>query len=125
MVAGVSSTSQASGRAPRRRSELYQTQAVGIPEDVAVQMPNAPFRPGLEAIAQTLAYDAMTVGDRSLPTDLIASITAPASGCQGGCSCRPAWRRMRDSNSRGVAPNTLSNNADQRSPLAATVHGQY
>jgi hypothetical protein len=33
------------------------------------------------------------------------------------------WRRMRDSNSRGVAPNTLSNNADQRSPAVATVRG--
>jgi hypothetical protein len=28
---------------------------------------------------------------------------------------------MRDSNSRGVAPNTLSNKADQRSPASATV----
>jgi len=28
---------------------------------------------------------------------------------------------MRDSNSRGVAPNTLSNNAGQRSPASATV----
>jgi hypothetical protein len=27
------------------------------------------------------------------------------------CSCRSAWRRMRDSNSRGVAPNTLSKRA--------------
>jgi hypothetical protein len=34
---------------------------------------------------------------------------------------RSRWRRMRDSNSRGVAPNTLSNNAHQRSPMAATV----
>ena len=31
------------------------------------------------------------------------------------------WRRMRDSNSRGVAPNTLSNTADRRSPAAGTV----
>jgi hypothetical protein len=28
---------------------------------------------------------------------------------------------MRDSNSRGVAPNTLSNNVGQRSPRSATV----
>jgi hypothetical protein len=28
---------------------------------------------------------------------------------------------MRDSNSRGVAPNTLSNNAGPRSPASATV----
>ena len=58
--------------------ELYQTQAVGISEDVAAQMRHAPFRPGLEAIAHTLAYDATIVGDRSLPAGLIASITAPA-----------------------------------------------
>src|SRR5262249_59276905 len=38
-----------------------------------------------------------------------------------GCSCRSAWRRMRDSNSRGVAPNTLSNNAPQRSCRAGAV----
>ena len=42
------------------------------------QMRHAPFRPGLEAIAHTLAYDATIVGDRSLPAGLIASITAPA-----------------------------------------------
>ena len=41
-------------------------------------MRHAPFRPGLEAIAHTLAYDATIVGDRSLPAGLIASITAPA-----------------------------------------------
>src|SRR5215467_3593472 len=38
-----------------------------------------------------------------------------------GCSCRSGWRRMRDSNSRGVAPNTLSNNAPQRSYQAGAV----
>lgn len=58
--------------------ELYQTKAVGIPGDVVAQMRNAPFRPGLEAIAHTLAYDAAIVGDRSLPTGLIASVTIPA-----------------------------------------------
>jgi pimeloyl-ACP methyl ester carboxylesterase len=57
--------------------ELYQTKAVGIPEDVVAQMRHAPFRPSLEAIAHTLAYDATIVGDRSLPADLIASVTAP------------------------------------------------
>jgi pimeloyl-ACP methyl ester carboxylesterase len=58
--------------------ELYQTKAIGIPEDVVAQMRHAPFRPGLEAIAHTLAYDATIIGDRSLPTELIASIMAPA-----------------------------------------------
>jgi len=58
--------------------ELYQTQAVGIPEDVVAQMRHAPFRPGLEAIAHTLVYDATICGDLSLPAGMIASIMTPA-----------------------------------------------
>ena len=37
---------------------------------------------------------------------------------------RSEWRRMRDSNSRGVAPNTLSNNAAPRSWRSAAVRDQ-
>jgi hypothetical protein len=48
--------------------ELYQITAVACPPPVVEQMRHAPFRPGLEAIAHTLAYDAAVVGDRSLPT---------------------------------------------------------
>jgi pimeloyl-ACP methyl ester carboxylesterase len=58
--------------------ELYQTKAVGIPENVVAQMRHAPFRPGLEAIAHTLVYDAEICGDLSLPTGLIASTVTPA-----------------------------------------------
>jgi pimeloyl-ACP methyl ester carboxylesterase len=58
--------------------ELYQIKAIGIPEDVVAQMRHAPFRPDLEAIAHTLAYDAAVTGDMSLPTGLLASVTAPA-----------------------------------------------
>jgi pimeloyl-ACP methyl ester carboxylesterase len=58
--------------------ELYQTQAVGIPQEVVAQMRHAPFRPSLEAIAHTLAYDAAIIGDRSLPAGLLAAVTVPA-----------------------------------------------
>jgi pimeloyl-ACP methyl ester carboxylesterase len=58
--------------------ELYQTTAVGIPEEVVAQLRHAPFRPGLEAIAHTLAYDAAIVGDLSLPATLLATVTIPA-----------------------------------------------
>jgi pimeloyl-ACP methyl ester carboxylesterase len=57
--------------------ELYQTEAVRIPEEVVAQLRNAPFRPALEAIAHTLVYDATVIGDLSLPSELVASITAP------------------------------------------------
>jgi pimeloyl-ACP methyl ester carboxylesterase len=58
--------------------ELYQTTAAGIPEDVVAQMRHAPFRPGLEAMAHTLAYEAAIIGDRSLPAALLAAVTIPA-----------------------------------------------
>ena len=58
--------------------ELFQTEGVGIPPEVVAQLRHAPFRPGLEAIAHTLVYDATIIGDRSIPTDLVASVTAPA-----------------------------------------------
>jgi len=58
--------------------ELYQTRAVGMPEEVVTQLRHAPFRPGLEAIAHTLAYDAAIIGDRSLPAAMLATITIPA-----------------------------------------------
>lgn len=58
--------------------ELYQTKAVGIPEAVVAQMRHAPFRPGLEALAHTLAYDAAIIGDLSLPTELLTALSVPA-----------------------------------------------
>jgi pimeloyl-ACP methyl ester carboxylesterase len=58
--------------------ELYQTTAVGIPQDVVAQLRHAPFRPGLEAIAHTLAYDAAIIGDLSLPAGLLATVATPA-----------------------------------------------
>ena len=57
--------------------ELYQTTAVGIPEPVVAQLRNAPFRPGLEAIAHTLVYDAEIVGDLRLPPGLGAAVKTP------------------------------------------------
>ena len=58
--------------------ELYQTRAIGMPEPVVAQLRNAPFRPVLEAIAHTLAYDAAVIGDRSLPAAMLGAITIPA-----------------------------------------------
>jgi pimeloyl-ACP methyl ester carboxylesterase len=57
--------------------ELYQTEGIGIPQEVVAQMRSAPFRPAMEAIAHTLAYDATIVGDLKLPTALIASVMTP------------------------------------------------
>ena len=57
--------------------ELFQTKGVGLPAAVVVQLRNAPFRPALEAMAQTLVYEQTILGDMSLPTELFASVTVP------------------------------------------------
>jgi pimeloyl-ACP methyl ester carboxylesterase len=57
--------------------EMFQTEAVGIPPEVVAQLRHAPFRPGLEAIAHTLVYEAAIIGDRTIPVDRLTSVTVP------------------------------------------------
>ena len=66
--------------------ELYQTKVIGIPEDVVAQMRHAPYRPGLEAIAHTLVYDATIMGDFAPPSELFASIATPTLVIDGEAS---------------------------------------
>lgn len=100
--------------------ELYQTQAVGIPEDVVTQMRHAPFRPGLEATAHTLVYDATIVGDRSLPAGLLATVTVPALVISGDQS--PPFLRAAARAAAAALPNgrlsTLAGQGHDISPEA-------
>ncbi len=67
-----------------------------MPEEVVAQLRQAPFRPGLEAIAHTLVYDATIIGDLTLPTELIASTRRPPSSGESPPLMRDArepWRR--------------------------------
>jgi pimeloyl-ACP methyl ester carboxylesterase len=50
--------------------EYFQTELVGIPADIVVQLRNAPFRASLEAIAHTLEYEALICTDTELRTVL-------------------------------------------------------
>jgi pimeloyl-ACP methyl ester carboxylesterase len=108
--------------------ELYQTQAIGIPEDVVTQMRHAPFRPALEAIAHTLAYDATIVGDRSPPTDLIASVTAPAlviSGELSPPSLRAAARAVAQTLPAGQLSNLPGQTHDINPEATAPVMAEF
>lgn len=69
--------------------EAFQRDCVGIPEDVIVQLRNAPFRPALEAMAHTLVYEATIMGDFTVPDGLLPRIGQPALVLCGGRS--PAW----------------------------------
>jgi dienelactone hydrolase len=65
--------------------EYFQARVVGLPEPLIAQFRRAPFRPGLEAIAHTLIYDATLIGDGGLPTDLSA-VRAPTLALAGGAA---------------------------------------
>jgi len=71
--------------------EYFMTKVVGLPAEFAAQARNAPWWPGQEALAHTLAYDAIIMGDYSLPVERAASVTAPTVVIAGGAS--PAWLR--------------------------------
>ncbi|HEX8051371.1 MAG TPA: alpha/beta hydrolase [Thermoleophilaceae bacterium] len=72
--------------------ELYQTKAIGLPEEVVVQLRNAPFRPGLEAIAHTLVYDAILTRDLTPTTERFGKVTEPTLVLGGGES----WEFLRN-----------------------------
>lgn len=55
--------------------EYFQTRIIGMPEEIVVQLRNAPFRAGLEALAPSLIHDALLV--RELPGTLAAAVKAP------------------------------------------------
>jgi pimeloyl-ACP methyl ester carboxylesterase len=59
---------------------------VGIPEAVVSQMRSAPFRPALEAIAQSLVYEAVLMGDGSLHDELVEGVSTPTLAIAGTAS---------------------------------------
>ena len=94
--------------------ELYQLEGVGLPEELVVQLRHAPFRPGLEAIAPTLAYDAEITRDLSLPTALAAAVPQPTLVLDGAAS----WQFLR--NAAQALADALPNG--QRRPLPGQTH---
>ena len=59
--------------------ELFQLKMIGMPPAVVEQMRNAPFRPGLEAMAHTLPYELKIIGDgMAVPFDLLEKAEMPA-----------------------------------------------
>ena len=79
-----------------RRGEAvryFMSKAVGVPDELLVQMQNDPMWPSMEATAHTLAYDGEIMGDtmggKPLPAHRWDSVAGPALVMVGGAS--PAW----------------------------------
>ncbi len=66
--------------------ELYQTEVVGIPAEIVAQLRDTPFRPALEAIAQSLVYDATILGKMDLLAQRFDYISVPTLLVSGEAS---------------------------------------
>jgi pimeloyl-ACP methyl ester carboxylesterase len=68
--------------------EAFQL-AIGIPPALVAQLRDAPFRPGLEAIAHTLPYDLAVIGPGTVPVDLLKQVDVPTLVVAGSASPEP------------------------------------
>ncbi|MGW1341642.1 alpha/beta fold hydrolase [Kribbella sp. NPDC002412] len=72
-------------------TELFLVQAVEMPAEVLAPMRSAPLWKDLEALAPTLAYDVLVMGDFTIPDHWATAITVPTLVIDGGES--RDWRR--------------------------------
>jgi pimeloyl-ACP methyl ester carboxylesterase len=66
--------------------EYFMVHAAGIPPEIAASRRTLQVWPMIEALAPTLPYDAIILGNQSLPKDRLARITIPALVISGGAS---------------------------------------
>jgi len=102
--------------------EFFMTKVVGLPVEFVAQARNAPWWAATENLAHTLVYDAAIMGDYSLPTKLLASVTIPTLVIDGEKSdirlrksvqavtetLPNAQRRTLESQTHEVAPEALA-----------------
>jgi pimeloyl-ACP methyl ester carboxylesterase len=85
----------ASSARPGDAVEYFMATGPGVPPDAIAEMRQAPSWPAMEAVAHTLAYDGMVMGDTMsgspAPIRRFASVTVPTLVIDGGAS--PAWAR--------------------------------
>ena len=66
--------------------EYFMSNVVGMPAEFVADARTQPWWSAQEALAHTLAYDAVVMGDYSLPAERAASVKAPALVIAGGAS---------------------------------------
>jgi alpha-beta hydrolase superfamily lysophospholipase len=66
--------------------EYFQSNLVGLPDEVVARLRRAPFRPALEAMAHTLVYEAAILGDGLLPLDAASALPTPLLATVGGAT---------------------------------------
>jgi pimeloyl-ACP methyl ester carboxylesterase len=110
--------------------EYFQSRVVGIPDELVAQFRHAPFRPALEAMAPTLVYEAMIIGDRSVPLQLASSVKTQTLLMAGGASApfmadsaRTLAAAMPDARARVVEGQTHDIDPSALGPLLVDFFG--
>ncbi|MEJ7596342.1 MAG: alpha/beta fold hydrolase [Kofleriaceae bacterium] len=90
-------------RAGRRGDavEYFQRALVGLPEPVIAKLRHAPFRPGLEAMAHTLVYEAAILGDHLLSLEQARRVRIPTLAIAAGAA-PPFMRETAEALARAV-----------------------
>jgi pimeloyl-ACP methyl ester carboxylesterase len=94
---------------------LFQTEGIGLPPEVVVQIRQSPMFPALEAMAQSNVYDATLARALAVPTADMAAVTTPALVLSGAGT----WPLLRES-ARAIAG--LLPNAEHRELADAHNH---
>jgi pimeloyl-ACP methyl ester carboxylesterase len=71
--------------------EYFMTEVVGLPREAVTQMRMSPAFAELEAMSPTLVYDAMVMGDNTMPIGQLAGFTLPTLVINSSGS--PPWLR--------------------------------
>jgi pimeloyl-ACP methyl ester carboxylesterase len=66
--------------------EYFMAKVVGMPPEFVAQARTAPFWAAQEALAHTLPYDAIIMGDYSVPVDRAAAVAVPTLVMTGAAS---------------------------------------
>lgn len=100
----------------------FLTTGVGVPEAIVDGMQRSPMWPGFTAIAPTLVYDSLVMGDSKVPSDELAHITVPTLVLAGGNS--PAWAQEAMASTAAALPEatqkTLEGQDHQVDPAVLT-----
>src|SRR5215207_1349245 len=88
---------------PGGAAELFMVEAVGQPQEMVDSFKGTPMWASLEAMAHTLVYDSLQMGDSELPTDLLAGI--PNETLVIHSTGSPAWLQSAVTQTAAALPN--------------------
>jgi hypothetical protein len=87
---------------PGGAAELFIIEAVGQPKEAVEQLRKTPMWAGMEAIAHTLVYDGLQMGDSAVPTSLLESTAVETLVLYSNAS--PSWLQESARQTAAVLP---------------------